>query len=292
MPAATATVPRAGAVRYLLAGAFRWMAFVEWGDPEAPPLICVHGLTRNGRDFDTLAEALSDRYRVICPDLPGRGRSDWLGDSSLYQPPSYIAALSHLLAAIGKPVGFVGTSLGGICGMLIAAAHGQPITRIVVNDVGPHIPAAALRRIRAYMAPGSGGIPAMTEFADMAALQRHLELVHAPFGELTEAEWARLARHSGRTLRNGRIALHFDPAIGDPILAAEPQDVDLWPVWAAITIPVLVLRGANSDLLLPETLERMRARPGTEAHIVPAAGHAPALMDAPTIDAIASFLAA
>jgi pimeloyl-ACP methyl ester carboxylesterase len=281
--------PRAGAVRYLLAGAFRSMAYVEWGDAEAPPVVCVHGLTRNGRDFDTLAEALSDRQRVICPDLPGRGRSDWLADSSLYQPPAYIAALSHLFAAIGGSVGFVGTSLGGICGMLIAAAHGQPITRMVVNDVGPHIPVAALRRIRDYMA-AAPGIPAMSEFADMAALQRHLELIHAPFGELTEVQWAKLARHSGRTLPNGRIALHYDPAIGDPIRAAELQDVNLWPVWASIAIPVLVLRGETSDLLLPETLEQMRARPGTETHIVPGAGHAPALMDAPTIDAIAGFL--
>jgi pimeloyl-ACP methyl ester carboxylesterase len=281
--------PRAGAVRYLLAGAFRSMAYVEWGDADAPVLLCVHGLTRNGRDFDTLAEALSTRFRVICPDLPGRGRSDWLPDASLYQPTSYCVALGHLLAAIGKPVAFVGTSLGGICGMLIAAAQGQPITRMVMNDVGPHIPAAALKRIRDYMTLAPG-VAAMSEFADQAALQRHLELIHAPFGELSEAEWAKLARHSGRVLANGKLAQHYDPAIGDPIRATEPQDVDLWPFWAAVTIPVLVLRGETSDLLLPETLEQMQTRPGTEAHIVAGAGHAPALMDAPTIDVIARFL--
>jgi pimeloyl-ACP methyl ester carboxylesterase len=283
--------PRAGSVRYLLAGAFRSMAYTEWGDPAAPVVLCVHGLTRNGRDFDTLAEALAPRFRVICPDLPGRGLSDWLPDPSLYQPPSYIAALSHLLAAIGAPVAFVGTSLGGICGMLIAAAQGQPITRMVVNDVGAHIPAAALRRIRDYMTLASD-TPALSEFADQAALQRHLEMIHAPFGALTAAQWARLAAHSGRVLPNGRVAQHYDPAIGDPIRAAEPQDVALWPFWAAITIPVLVLRGESSDLLLAETLEQMQARPGTTAHVVAGAGHAPALMDAPTIAVTARFLAA
>jgi pimeloyl-ACP methyl ester carboxylesterase len=274
--------PRTGAVRYLLAGAFHSMAYVDWGDPEAPVVLCVHGLTRNGRDFDTLAEALAPRFRVICPDLPGRGQSDWLPDANLYQPASYCEALSHLLAAIGKPVAFV-------CGMLIAAAQGQPITRMVVNDVGAHVPAAALRRIRDYMTIAPG-VPAMAEFADQAALQRHLELIHAPFGELTEAQWAKLALHSGRKLPNGKLAQHYDPAIADPIRATEPVDVNLWPFWAAITIPVLVIRGETSDLLLPETLEQMRARPGTEAHVVPRAGHAPALMDEPTIDLIARFL--
>jgi pimeloyl-ACP methyl ester carboxylesterase len=281
--------PRAGEVRYLLAGAFRSMAYVEWGAPDAPVLLCVHGLTRNGRDFDTLAEALATRFRVICPDLPGRGGSEWLPDPNLYHPTSYCTALSHLLAVIGGPVAFLGTSLGGICGMVIAAAQGQPITRMVLNDVGPHIPAAALRRIRDYMV-NAPDVPAMSEFADQHALQRHLELIHAPFGELTEAQWATLARHSGRALPNGRLAQHYDPAIGDPIRAAEPQDVDLRPFWSAITIPVLVLRGATSDLLLPETLDQMRARPDTETHVVAGAGHAPALMDEPTIGVIARFL--
>ena len=281
--------PRAGAVRYLLAGAFRSMAYVEWGETDAPVVLCVHGLTRNGRDFDTLAEALATRFRVICPDLPGRGLSDWLPDANLYNPISYCEALSHLLSVIGRPVAWVGTSLGGICGMLVAAAQGQPITRMVLNDVGAHIPAAALRRIRDYMtiAPGT---PALSEFADQAALERHLRLIHAPFGDLTDAQWAQLASHSFRVLPDRKLAQHFDPAIGDPIRAAEPQDVELWPFWGAITIPVLVLRGETSDLLLPETLEQMQARPGTETHIVAGTGHAPALMDAPTIDVIARFL--
>ncbi len=281
--------PRASAVRYLLAGAFRTMAYTEWGDPGAPPVVCVHGLTRNARDFDTLAGALSPRHRVICPDLPGRGASDWLPDPNLYQPPAYCEALSHLLAAIGQPVMWVGTSLGGICGMLLAAAPGTPITRMVLNDVGAHIPAASLRRIRDYMTL-SADKPALSSFADLAALEQHLRLIHAPFGDLTDAQWAHLARHSARTLPDGKLALNYDPAIADPIRAAEPQDVALWPFWAAVTIPVLVLRGEASDLLLAETVEQMLVRPRTQAHTVPGVGHAPALMDAPTIDVIARFL--
>jgi pimeloyl-ACP methyl ester carboxylesterase len=272
---------RTGSVQYLLAGAFHRMAWVEFGDPAAPPVVCVHGLTRNGRDFDPLADALADRFRVICPDLPGRGASGWLPDPALYQPLSYVQALAHLLAVIGRPVMWVGTSLGGICGMLVAAAPGQPIARMVLNDIGPFIPQAALARIRDYI----GDTP---EFADDAALEAHLRRVHAPFGALTDAQWAHLAAHSARRLPNGKLALHYDPAIAAPIRAAEPADAILWPVWERIDIPVMTIRGASSDLLLPETLTRM----GGQSHIVADAGHAPALMDADSIGAIRRFLEA
>jgi pimeloyl-ACP methyl ester carboxylesterase len=270
---------RAGAVHYLLAGAFYRMAWVEFGDRAAPPVICVHGLTRNGRDFDTLAEALSDRFRVICPDLPGRGASEWLPDPALYQPPSYVVALGHLLAAVGRPVHWVGTSLGGICGMLVAAAAGQPIARLVLNDVGAFIPKAALARIRGYI----GDMP---EFDDLAALEAHLRRVHAPFGALTDAQWRHLATHSARTLPNGKLALHYDPAIAAPIVAAEPADVALWPFWQRVTIPTLTIRGASSDLLLAETLTQM----GGASYVVADAGHAPALMDTASIAVIRDFL--
>lgn len=273
---------RPGSVRYLLNGAFYQMAYVEWGNPAAPAVLCVHGLTRTGRDFDVLAEALSDRFRVICPDLPGRGLSDWLPDGALYNPLSYVQALSHLLAMIGGPVMWIGTSLGGICGMAVAAAPGQPVTRLVLNDIGPHIPAAALARIRDYVG--------QTEtFPDMAALEAHLRRVHAPFGRLSDAQWAHLARFSARELADGRLALHYDPAIAAPIRATVPADVDMWPWWEKIGIPVLALRGVDSDLLLPETLARMQ-KSGARTATVPDCGHAPALMDAPTIAAIRTFL--
>jgi len=277
--------PRPGEVRYLLNGAFYRMAYVECGNPAAPPVVCVHGLTRNGRDFDPLAEALAARFRVICPDLPGRGASEFLPDPALYQPASYVVALAHLLAQIGGKVMWVGTSLGGICGMMVAAASGQPITRMVLNDVGPQIPATALRRIRDYM------MLAPETFPDMATLEAHLRMIHAPFGRLSDAQWAHLAKHSARRLRDGRIALHYDPAIAEPIRATMPTDLDLWAVWQRIGIPMLAIRGADSELLLPEVLARMEES-GAKARVVPEAGHAPALMDAPTIGAVKAFLEA
>ena len=276
-------VPREREIRYLLAGQFHRLAFTAWGDPHAQPVVCVHGLTRNGRDFDALAEALADEFYLLCPDLPGRGKSSWLPDPGLYQPPHYVVALSHLMAFIDRPVRWVGTSLGGICGMIAAAAPGSPIERIVLNDIGPFLPRAALARIRDYV----GGAPS---FATVGEAEMYLREVHAAFGALGDAQWRQMAETSTRTLPDGRLALHYDPAIAAPMRAAEPQDVDMWPLWEAIEAPVLVLRGAQSDLLLPETFERMSEK--AETHTVPDCGHAPALMDAATIGVVRGFLRA
>jgi pimeloyl-ACP methyl ester carboxylesterase len=275
-------------VRYLLGGAFHRMAYTAWGDPASPVLVCVHGLTRNGRDFDALAENLSDQFRVICPDLPGRGASDWLPDPMLYQAQHYVAALAHLLAAIGRDVAWVGTSLGGICGMVTAATPGNPVTKLVLNDVGPSIPVEALARIREYMLV-SGASRHMARFTDLDSIERHLRLIHAPFGPLTDAQWAHLARHSGRTLADGRLAMHYDPAIAAPLRDNPAAPVDLWAYWDRIRVPVLAIRGAVSDLLLPDTLARMEAS-GAQSLIVPETGHAPALMDPAQIAAVRAFL--
>jgi len=278
---------RANSVTYLLGTKFHKMAYVEFGNPAAPAVLCVHGLTRNGRDFDPLAEALSDRFHVICPDLPGRGKSDWLADPMEYQPASYVVALAHLLAAIGKPVAWVGTSLGGICGMMAAAAANTPITRMVLNDIGPHIPAEALKRIRDYM------VEAPERFVSIAALEAHLRVIHAPFGRLSDAQWAHLARFSARPVLDqtgaGAFAMHYDPKIIEPMRSAVPLDVDMWPLWELIKLPVLAVRGAQSDLLLEETYQRMLAEVA-QGHVVADAGHAPALMDAETIEVIRGFL--
>jgi pimeloyl-ACP methyl ester carboxylesterase len=267
----------------LLGTQFHRLAFVEFGNPAAPAVLCVHGLTRNGRDFDPLADALADRYHVICPDLPGRGASDWLPDAALYQPASYVAALSHLLAYINKNVAWVGTSLGGICGMMVAAAAQAPMTKLVLNDIGPLIPAAALARIRDYI----GGGPAV--FADLGALEAHLRIIHAPFGPLSDAQWRHLARYSARKLNSGGFALHYDPAIATPIKASVPIDADLSVFWDRVRVPVLAIRGASSDLLTEATFARM-AQAGAQTLTVADSGHAPALMDAPTIAAIRRFL--
>ena len=263
------------------------MAYVEFGNPAAPAVVCVHGLSRNGRDFDPLAEALSDRFHVICPDLPGRGKSDWLPDAMAYQPPSYVVALAHLLAALNKPVAWVGTSLGGICGMMIAAAGNTPITKLVLNDIGPHIPAASLRRI-------GGTLTTPNErFASLAALEIHLREIYAPFGNLTGAQWAHLARFSARVVADqtgqGAFAMHYDPKIAEPLRNTVSLDVDMWPLWDMLKMPILAVRGASSDLLLAETFERMQAS-GAQGYVVEDAGHAPALMDAPAIAAVKAFL--
>ena len=273
--------PREHEIRYLLQGQFHRLAFTAWGNPHAQPVVCVHGLTRQGRDFDPLAEALADRFYLLCPDMPGRGRSGWLPDPALYQPASYAVALSHLLAFIDRPVHWVGTSMGGILGMLIAATPGNPIQRMVLNDIGPLIPKAALERIQSYI----GGAP---RFADLAEAEAYLRRVHAPFGKLTDAQWRGMAEHSVRPLPGGGLALHYDPAMTVPILNTPAQDADMWGLWAQITAPMLAIRGAESDLLLAATLDTMAEK--AAVYVVPACGHAPALMDAATIGVIGAFL--
>jgi pimeloyl-ACP methyl ester carboxylesterase len=258
------------------------MAYWEWGPEDGPVVLCVHGLTRTGRDFDPLAAALGDRFRVICPDLPGRGASEWLHQAKLYEPIGYLQALSHLMAVVGREMAWVGTSLGGLCGMMMAAADNAPITRLVLNDVGPMIPASALRRISDYVAHHP-------EFPDLEAVEAHLRRIHAPFGRLTDAQWAHLARHSAREMPDGHYTMHYDPEIGRAIRGFIPIDVDMSGWWRRVHVPVMAIRGSESDLLLPRTLDRME-REGARTIIVEGAGHAPALMDEPTIAEIRDFL--
>ena len=274
---------REGAVRWLSPAGFFTMRWWEWGAQDGAPVICVHGLTRSGRDFDGLARGLAAAgRRVICPDLPGRGASDWLPDPMLYQPPVYVAALSHLLARLDGPVDWVGTSLGGICGMVVAATPGHPIRRMVLNDIGAFVPLEAMARIRDYM----GNQPV---FRDIPALEAHLRTVHAPFGKLTDAEWRHLAETSARPAEGG-VALHYDPAIGAPIRSQEAQALDLQPLWDRVTIPVLLIRGAESDLLLRETAATMATAEHVQLAEIPDAGHAPALMDPAQVAMVAEFL--
>jgi pimeloyl-ACP methyl ester carboxylesterase len=246
------------------------------------PVVCVHGLTRQGRDFDRLAAALADEFYVLCPDLPGRGRSDWLAGPAFYTPLTYVTALAALLATLPPSVHWVGTSLGGICGMILAAQNKSPLARLVLNDVGPFIPAAAIARIRDYMQPP----PVL---ADVAALEGLLRAVHAAFGVPDDAGWSEMAHHSARHLPDGGVTLHYDPAIAEAFRGQEPVDVNLRDFWQKITIPTFTIRGALSDLLLPETLAEME-QAGSRSLTLPDVGHAPALMDGKTISAIRGFL--
>lgn len=265
------------------------MAYVEWGDPaNTNVLFCVHGLTRNGRDFDFLAEAMLDRYRVICPDVAGRGRSNWLTHSEDYGFPLYVADMRALMMHVGaETVDWVGTSMGGLIGMLIASQSPKAIRRLVLNDVGPVLTAQSLQRIGKY----TGNAPL---FDDVAAAEAYLRLVSAPFGPLTDAQWRHITVHAVRQRPDGKYEMTYDPAIALPFRQTMVYaDMDLWPIYDAITCPTLVIHGAESDLLTAETVQRMTERgPRAKAIDIPGVGHAPVLMDDAQIRIVRDFLLA
>jgi pimeloyl-ACP methyl ester carboxylesterase len=266
------------------------MRYTEWGDPRNPRvLVCVHGLTRNSRDFDALATALATRYRVVCPDVVGRGRSDWLADPATYGFPQYVADMMVLLARLDvESVHWVGTSMGGLIGMIIASQAQSPITRLVLNDVGPVITAESLQRIGEYV----GKAP---RFADVAEAERYIRTVSAPFGQLSDAQWRHLTESSIRRNDDGAWSMVYDPAIGEPFRQAYlmHQSVDLWPIYEAIRCPTLVVRGAQSDLLTTEVHAEMgRRRPLTQLVEIPCVGHAPMFLDEAQIAIVRDFLLA
>ncbi len=284
-PLLTRTAPALRHLTSLSPHGFHRVAYYEWGDPANDRVVvCVHGLSRNGRDFDVLGEALAPTHRVLAVDLPGRGRSAWLDDPSDYAFPTYLTTLTALIARSGATaVSWVGTSLGALLGIVMAAQRGSPLARLVVNDAGPTIEASALARIRDYL----GLDPAFASFAEATA---YIRAVSAPFGPLTDAQWEHLTRTTVAQRDDGRWGLTYDPKIAVPFrsTAAPP---DLWPVWDAIRCPTLVLRGARSDLLSPATVQEMAAR-GPKPAIVefPGIGHAPTLLAADQYDPVVAFL--
>jgi pimeloyl-ACP methyl ester carboxylesterase len=264
---------------------FHRLHYYEWGEPaNARVLICVHGLTRNGRDFDALAKVLSKDYRVLCPDMPGRGKSEWLTHKEDYAYPVYCADMAALIARSGAAtVDWVGTSMGGIVGMLLAAQAGSPIRKLVMNDVGARIPATALNRLKTYV----GKDP---KFDSLEEAEAYLRFVSAPFGSLTDAQWRHLSEMSFRLRDDGTWGLVYDPAIANAF-AGPPADVDLWTFWDLVRCPTLVLRGAESDLLPHETaLEMMRRGPKAKLVEFPGIGHAPMLMAEDQIAVVRDFL--
>ena len=275
---------REGAVRCLDPHGFHWLRYVEWGDPGNPRvLVCVHGLTRNGRDFDHIAASLADAYRVVCPDMPGRGRSDWLRDARDYNYPVYCADLTTLMARLGaENVDWLGTSMGGILGMILAGMPGSPVRKLVMNDVGCMLPKGAIERIGRYL----GKDP---PFPTIEALEAELRNV-SPFGELTDAQWRHLAITSSKQDERGQWRFRYDPGIAVNFHAVPPADVDMRGYWNAVHGPVLVIRGEHSDLLLAETLAEMLRRPRTESLVVPRTGHCPQLMDDLQVGAVRRFL--
>lgn len=267
---------------------FHKVAYHAHGPVEGRLTICVHGLTRNGRDFDRLAQALAAQGRyVICPDVVGRGESDWLPRPELYAYPQYLADMAALLARLGDvEVDWIGTSMGGLIGMMLAAQPHTPIRRLVLNDVGPFIPATALERLKAYV----GQYP---HFPTLQEAETYLRYIHAPFGIKTDEDWQALTRTSVRALPEGGYGLAYDPAIGTAFALPVMPDVNLWPMWDMIRCPVMVLRGTQSDLLTAETASEMTRRgPRAQLTEIPGVGHAPALLEAGQIKAVSDFLSA
>jgi len=274
---------REGAVRCLDPHGFHWMRYTEWGDSGNPrKLVCVHGLTRTGRDFDTLAERLCDAYHVLCPDIAGRGRSDWLRVPRDYTYQIYGTDIATLIAKIGaETVDWVGTSMGGILGMILGSMPGTPVRRLVVNDVGCLLPQAALERIGKYV----GAEPV---FDSLEALEAAMKSV-SPFGELTAGQWRHLAIHVARE-EQGKWKFRYDPGIAVNFRAVPPGDIDLRHFWTRLPGPVLIVRGDQSDLL-PESIAReMLQRAHTSEHVVARCGHAPMLMDDAQVGAVRHFL--
>ena len=265
------------------------IAYLEWGEPKNDRvLVCVHGLTRCARDFDALATALSGHYRVICPDIAGRGDSEWLADPMLYQIPQYVADMVTLIARLDvEGVHWLGTSMGGLIGMALAAQSGTPVEKLVLNDAGPVVSKVSLERIATYV----GLAPV---FPDMAAAEKYIRAVIANFGPHTDAEWRFLAEVVLRRNADGTLRVHYDPKIAEPFRATMPEkDLELWPLWDAIRCPTLVIRGAESDLLTRETVAKMVDR-GPKAKVVelPGIGHAPTLMHDDQVKIVRDFLLA
>ena len=267
---------------------FHRIHYYDWGDPEnSRVVICVHGLTRNGRDFDFLAQALSRDFRIVCPDVAGRGRSDWLESKQDYGYAQYMADMTALLARVTagaeKTIYWVGTSMGGLLGIIMAAMPKNPIRKLVVNDAGMLVPKAALERLALYV----GKDP---RFATLDALEAHVRHISAPFGALSDEQWRHLTVHSAKQHADGTWGFRYDPAIANAF-SGELNDIDLSAYWDAVRCPTLLLRGADSDILLRATAEAMTQRGPTVTLVeFQAVGHAPMLMLDEQITAVRDFL--
>ena len=282
--------PRLNYVQCLSPSGLHRMAYWEWGDPlNSKVLICVHGLTRQGRDFDTLAQAMSGEYRVVCPDVVGRGESDWLTQPSGYSVPMYVADMVTLLARLNaSTVDWVGTSMGGLIGLGVAALPQNPVRRFVINDVGPTLEASAIARIGTYL-----GLPLHWNSVQEAA--DYMRSISKGFGPHSAEQWLALSQPMVRAEGSG-FRMHYDPRIGEPFRSVTPEmaaygETLLWKAYDAVTAPTLLLRGAESDLLTPATALAMTQR-GPQAQLIEFAGvgHAPTLIAPDQVAAVREFL--
>jgi pimeloyl-ACP methyl ester carboxylesterase len=279
-----------------LAGLHR-MSYKEWGDENNPKvLVCVHGVTRVADDFDSMAQALASDYRVIAPDIVGRGRSDWLKNPQLYRIPQYVSDIVTLLARVlpdgeGQSVDWFGTSMGGLIGLGLASLPGNPIRKLVLNDIGPVLAPMALQRIGDYIGQD-------LRFDSFEAGAKFIRDVSLTFGQHTEEEWHKLATDVLRQDKDGKWVRHYDMGLALPFRSATPESAEadeamLWAAYDAIQCPTLLIRGAVSDLLSPETAAVMTQR-GPKATLVeiPGVGHAPTFIHDDQIAIVKKFLLA
>ena len=283
------------------------MAFWRWGDPQARHLVvCVHGLTRQGRDFDRLAQALvghsPEPLQVICPDVAGRGRSEWLGNPAHYQIPQYAGDMLAMLGQIQQKLGadqhlqtldWVGTSMGGLIGMVLAGQPGLPlpcpIRRLVLNDVGPAITWSSVQRMQGF-------VGRYEQYRDLDEVAAALWSVSQGFGPVSSEVWREMSAHMTRPGTDGQLTLHYDPAIGEPVRALTPEaaaagEAALWTLYDQIQAQTLLIRGQDSDLLTSETATQMTQRgPRAQLDTWPGCGHAPTLTSDDQIAVVARFL--
>jgi pimeloyl-ACP methyl ester carboxylesterase len=278
------------------------VAYTEWGEPDSrsSAVLCVHGLTRNSRDFDALAMFLSSQgYHVFCPDVVGRGDSSWLKNSDQYNFDRYMMDMNVLIArTTATQIDWIGTSMGGLIGIMMAALPNSPIRRLILNDISPQIPIHPLWQMARYVTKDP-------RFTSKEEAKKYFKKLYAEFGNLTETQWDQFTEHSITECSPGIYASKFDPKIqrskwlslktilNSPHKALEGIlfDIDLWSFWEKIKCPVLVIRGKHSNLLLPEHIRKMqRIHPMVDFFEVEDAGHAPALLEHSQHSKIADWL--
>lgn len=266
------------------------IAWYEWGDAHSPAILCIHGLTRNARDFDYIANALASDYRIIAVDVAGRGASDWFTDLRWYENGVYmqdiLALVEHLQL---QKFDWIGTSMGGIIGMMVAALVPGKITRFIINDIGALIPKTGLERIGQYVGKKNN-------FSTVDDADRYLRMIMEPFGIKHSSHWDHILKYTLVPQADGSVRLAYDPAIGDAFRAAAEAaggitDIELWKLWEIITIPVLILRGTASDILSRETAVKMcENRPNATLVEFANIGHAPTLMEDDQIQTVKNWL--
>ncbi len=269
---------------------FHRIHYLEWGDASAfntqETLVCVHGITRNARDFDYFAGKLCKDYRVVCPDVVGRGDSDHLGADEGYNYLQYNADMNALIARLGvTQVNWIGTSMGGIIGMVLASLPQSPIRRLVINDIGPEVSRDTLLTLSENMEPKE-------DFESLEDVEVYLRKIYNEFAPMTDDDWKQLTKHSCRRTRQGKWRLKTDKYVGEAFRKSITYlNVDMWDAWDRISCPVLILRGKDSSFLSEEIAEKMLATgPKTTLVEFENTGHTPTLRNDEQVNVIAEWL--